>query len=612
MDFVSRLYFGRDDAESDLAEGLLRDGFLPTAAFEAARTGKKFLIIGRKGAGKSAICMRLMSEPAAYLITPDDAAGNELRRFELQGVNDETAKSYIWRYVFLVQIARHIVAHAKSEHGRTFLPGPVRALRKFLTANGEIDGGSFYDRLLKGVSGLQGSISLEAFGFKLSADAENKAGSEGARAKRQLDVIEKGITDAVDALGCREHPGVLLLVDQIEQIWSNDRDSDDMVIGLLLAAKYLHGTLSGIVRCVLFLRADIYDVLHFADGDKFHGDEFRIDWSDARLCELALTRARVSLGEQLTDEQFWGEVMPEPSAKDYVLRRVLPRPRDIIQFLNAARDVAYGKGEKRISRASLLEAELTFSQWKLQDLAKEYGVTYPYLDRLFLMFQSSAYRVSRPMIARRFAPLRAGLLEQFGGFANVLNPESVADTLYSVGLLGVRRNSSVHYAGINHMGLQPHESVFEIHPCFRAALNATHAAELLIDEEIAVSTREAQVGTHNSQANYFGSDYVVASRPGRSEQLLESVWRAYNRLRARVGRARVSQETMDEIIRRLDEMADMNEGLAGSLVGPSQVAEHTSRAADLIDELAGEVGSTSLQEAFHEEARQLRAEVRGR
>jgi hypothetical protein len=228
------------------------------------------------------------------------------------------------------------------------------------------------------------------------------------------------------------------------------------------------------------------------------------------------------------------------------------------------------------------------------------------------MFQSSAYRVSRPIIARRFAPLRAGLLDQFGGFANVLNPESVADTLYSVGLLGVRRNSSVHYAGINHMGLQPHESVFEIHPCFRAALNATHASELLIDEEIAVSTREAQVGTHNSQANYFGSDYVVASRPGRSDQLLESVWRAYNRLRARVGRARVPQETLDEITRRLDEMTETNENLAGSVVGVRQVAEHTNRAADLIDELAGEVGSASLREAFQDEARQLRAEVRGR
>lgn len=611
MDFVSRLYFGRDDAESDMAEGLLRDGFLPTAAFEAARTGKKFLIIGRKGAGKSAICMRMVGEPAAYLITPDDAAGDELRRFELQGVNDETAKSFIWRYVFLVQIARHIVAHAKTGHRRWFLPRPVRALRRFLTANHELDGGSFYDRLLKGVSGLQGSISLEAFGFKLSADSEGKAASEGARANRQLDIIEQGVTNAVEALGCRSHPGVTLLVDQVEQIWSNDRDSDTMVIGLLLAAKRLHSVLPGIARCVLFLRADIYDVLHFGDGDKFHGDEFRIDWSDDRLCELMLTRARVSLGGDLTDEKFWTEVMPAPSAKAYVLQRVLPRPRDIIQFLNAARDVAYGKGETSISQASLLEAELTFSQWKLQDLAKEYAVTYPYLDRLFLIFQSGGFLVSRATIAERFAPLQAALHEQFGGFVNVLNPDSVVDTLYSVGLLGVRRNSSVHYAGISHMGLQPHENVFEVHPCFRAALNASYAAQPMPRIGAIGPVQGVQVGTHNSQANYFGQEYVAASRPGRDRSLVESVWRAYDRLRARVGRASIPEETREEIKRRLAEMSVATDDLSQSVASVQDVTEHTYRAADVFDELAGELKSSGLEEAFRDEARRLRGEVRG-
>jgi hypothetical protein len=53
---LTRLYFGRDDAEHDLTDGLLREGFLPTQAYEEALSGRKTLIIGRKGSGKSAIC----------------------------------------------------------------------------------------------------------------------------------------------------------------------------------------------------------------------------------------------------------------------------------------------------------------------------------------------------------------------------------------------------------------------------------------------------------------------------------------------------------------------------------------------------------------------------
>jgi MoxR-like ATPase len=136
-DLVRELYFGRDDAERDMADGLLRSGFLPTRAYEDALTGRKSLVIGRKGAGKSAICMQLATQAnlnsGIALITPDDAAGEELRRFELQGLPLQAAKSLIWRYVFAVQAARYLVEHAKKVHGKK--PPSVRAVDRFLQEN---------------------------------------------------------------------------------------------------------------------------------------------------------------------------------------------------------------------------------------------------------------------------------------------------------------------------------------------------------------------------------------------------------------------------------------------------------------------------------------------
>lgn len=103
------------------------------------------LIIGRKGSGKSAICMRLMSDAGhaggKVLVTPDEAAGEEIRRFELQGLPGDSAKALIWRYVFAVHAARYLVDHAKGAHDGGHRTDSVKALGRFLKQNGEALGG---------------------------------------------------------------------------------------------------------------------------------------------------------------------------------------------------------------------------------------------------------------------------------------------------------------------------------------------------------------------------------------------------------------------------------------------------------------------------------------
>jgi hypothetical protein len=157
---VRKLYFGRDDAERDMSKGgLLRAGFQPTRAYEEALSGRKTLVIGRKGSGKSAICMQLANREVrpgwTSLITPDTAAGDELRRFDLQGLTDQAAKSLIWRYVFAIQAARHLVTHGKDGHG--VKSRSVGALRRFLKENGELKGERFSDRVQSAARGLQTS-----------------------------------------------------------------------------------------------------------------------------------------------------------------------------------------------------------------------------------------------------------------------------------------------------------------------------------------------------------------------------------------------------------------------------------------------------------------------
>src|SRR5712691_672998 len=545
---LARLYFGRDDAEHDLTDGLLREGFLATEAYEEALSGRKTLVIGRKGSGKSAICVRLamggIRRGATVLITPDDAAGSEIRRFELQGLTNETAKAVVWRYVFAVQVARYITGHVKAEHSRR-LPPVVRALRRFLKDNGELAGGDrLYDRVVAGVRGLQSTLSLEAFGFKASVDL--KTSSEGARASRQIEVLEAGVAAAFAELRCTEsHEPLLFLVDQLEQVWSADEDSAAMVIGLLLASKHIAGTFGRAVRCVLFVRADIYDALRFSDGDKFHGDERRIDWSIQALRQIALSRATASLGREVSEDELWSEIFPAAvngsDTATYLLSRSLPRPRDIIQFLNVCRDTAAQHSHGRIEPEDVLEATLIFSQWKLGDLAREYRVTYPYLERLFVLFQNAGYVVTRGAICQRFEYARRTLQENFPRYVDVLTPRGIIEVLYGVSFLGVLRNGDVVYPSGSEPPVQPHEDEFHIHPCFRAALNTMQSTK--VDEYQAL----LHLGTHGV-AQGIGTVVIgqlAPYRPPRAFALVEALLDSCQRILRQLGRAQLPAETRE-------------------------------------------------------------------
>lgn len=525
VDVVERLFFGRDDAEHDLADGLLREGFLPTTAYSEVVTGRKNLIIGRKGSGKSAICMRLsmgdLSPGETCLITPDDA-GEELRRFALGGLTGPAAKALLWRYVFAVHAARFVVRHASGDDHRRRRPSSVGTLERFLRENGELADESLYQRVVRAGRGLMSSFSLEAFGVKVAVDANNAP--QGVRASRQLEIVESGVRQAFADLGCSdEHGTLLVMVDQLEQIWSGEPESEALVIGLLLAGKHAALTYGKSLRCVFFLRSDIYDALDFGDADKFHSDEIRINWTALQLHQLAMTRAGVSLGRRLDPDELWGEVFPatvrgEPTA-DYLFTRTLPRPRDAIQFLNQCRDTAFGNGHPRISETDVLEATLVFSRWKVLDLAKEYGVRFPFLDAVLAVFRDASYQLTRTSVATLFLPFQDSLRRRHGQYAHLFDPDTIIDLLFSVGFLGVRRRYGYVYAGTTEMSIQPYESEFCIHPCFRPALGATrpYAAQVRNVVTGGLVNAGVQIGAIHGDINFgnvvAGRDVYMRPRP---------------------------------------------------------------------------------------------------
>ncbi|ELP71256.1 P-loop ATPase, Sll1717 family [Streptomyces turgidiscabies] len=627
---LADLHFGREDAERDVTEGLLlRGGFLPNAAYRGALSGRKMLIIGRKGSGKSAVCMQLMADGEGghpggkALVTPDEAAGEEIRRFELQGLPGDSAKALIWRYVFAVHAARYLVEHAKGAHDGGHRTDSVKVLARFLKQNGEAAGGGggrLVDRVAQGARGLQTTLSLEALGMvKASVDLAQSP-SEGARATRQLEIVEQGVVRAFADLGCDGvvHPPLLLMVDQLEQVWSAEPDSNSMVIGLLLAAKHAASLYGRSVRFLLFLRADIYDSLSFGEGDKFHGDELRITWTEQALRALALARARASVGGELTEEQLWTELFPQTVGGEeitaHLFRRCLPRPRDAIQFLNACQEKAWLDHERdRITEADVEQAGRQFSEWKLKDLTSEYLVAHPFLKNLFPLFQNTGYVVTRAALTRRFEAAAETLHHDFPAYANALTLPGVIDVLYGAGFLGVRRGNDVVFVGDDGLPVQPHETEFQVHPCFRVALGATTAFDLRRYEPQLVDARMS--------SGNFSSSAFASSSVNRDDRLLMQVPRSCHSILAQVGRAvALTRDVRDEITTQINRVLVEANGIPPGSAAYVDVDEYLLTTAHYFTTLAAQLRSSGLEEStgigdvvrrVEEEARRLRRSAGG-
>jgi len=556
MSSLDNLYFGKDDAESDFAKGgLLRAGFLRTRSYDEALSGRKALIVGRKGSGKSAVCIMLKSaltqENRVSLVTPDEISAEEIRRFQLPGISSEQSKQLIWRYVFLIQIAKFLISRPIAS-GDSMSPEVAR-VRHFLVENGEVDDFTIVERFWKIIERLKGKVSLEAFGFKASAEVDNSA--PGLRSTDRLDRLQTSLINAARKLGLdSSSPPFHILVDQIEKVWSNDRESDAMVVGLLQAVKDIRAEFD-FIHCTVFLRTDIYEKLQFGDRDKFRGDEFHIDWDKEKLLDLIETRAQASSGKAFTPSRLWEELFPatteETDIKTFLVSRTLMRPRDLIQLCNACRDTAKTSGHDEIAEKDLKQSLGLYSNWKLIDLQNEWMVNYPFLADTFVLLANGSYLFRRTNFEAKLGAITSDLVSRYPTVGRSISAEALLSIYYSIGLIGVIRSGSAnyYYDQKNERTIQPHDCEFVIHPCFRNALQCTSALDFVPFEG---NDLELIRGRFRREIRFGHA--IESLSPRRGFRAVGYVGDYLERLRVAVGKSSLPDELRREIAANLTAM----------------------------------------------------------
>jgi hypothetical protein len=225
-------------------------------------------------------------------------------------------------------------------------------------------------------------------------------------------------------------------------------------------------------------------------------------------------------------------------------------------------------------------------------------VTFPFLAQVFVLFENFGYIVTRQSLQRRIKTHEASLRRQFPDYADAFVVDGVLAVLYGIGFLGVKRGNDVVYAGGAHAGIQPSESEFHIHPCFRVALHALEPSDINAYQMVAGSLG-VQVGSSNVQANLiFGRDIVFAT--SRDSSLLDALANSCERILRLLGRLDMPAEARAQIREQLGKILDSTARQRDSLAqgnGALMAADHVIQAADYLNTLATQLRQSGMADS---------------
>lgn len=248
----------------------------------------------------------------------------------------------MWKFLLYSEIARTVGAQLRE---RSLYPQDKYEQRLFdlLDRDNGMLAEDFAVRLERCISQLLATTSTINF----SVVERNRIAISEALHNELLNELRQVLGDVLV-----RKTRVALLIDNLDKAWDSNTDINGVaqfLLGLLSVAGRITLELRSAnafnksinFSLALFLRSDIfYKVREVArEADKI--DFERINWSDNELLLRVIEeRLTVSSRDGLLPEQVWKQYFCSDVSgipvKDYLLQRVLPRPRDLVYLVKEA------------------------------------------------------------------------------------------------------------------------------------------------------------------------------------------------------------------------------------------------------------------------------------
>lgn len=425
--------FGDVSAEDDDA---ILSYFIKTDAVDRVESGDSYVVIGRKGSGKTALA-KYFSQSKEHYVTVSPSLRDYPWNLHAKRKNlgASSIESYVssWRYLIAVKANSAIL----EQVGMTAMTDAQLAARDFLTENYGGISPSLGDILApKKIKITRKTLAPSIMGSSLgSIDFEDANGALAPEIDALSDILIKNAIEIAKITGISS---IFLHFDELDQGLSTlENQQKDMITGIILASRSIRTKHGDCVRPVCYVRTDIWNELQFSDKNKIsQASSVNLEWDANTLLAMVNERIKKKLGNQASWEDLIDDSLMRGSQSkwSHIVSRTFLRPRDIIQFLNFALDKALKElpDSDIFDNDDIQSAREPYSRYLKQELDDEIG---PHWERWSEALQAcselATITFSRDDFHRAYKKRRSN--------KNLYDADEALEMLYDFSVIGYRR-----------------------------------------------------------------------------------------------------------------------------------------------------------------------------
>ena len=448
---LQSLQIGDPTAENEMTT--LGGYFLNTDQFSKALRGEVNLVVGRKGAGKTALFIQVRDRTRAdkrNVVLDLKPEGYQLLKLKedilahlTQGASHHLVTAF-WEYLILLEITYKLLEKDQNAHKFNHeIRDLYLELERTYKTEGYFVEGDFSERLLalsQRIAQDYGQRFGDADGTKLSTDQVTQLvySHDVRRLRKQVSAY------------LQHKQSVWVLFDNLDKGWSTQGVDavDAMVMRCLIdAGRKVERDMrkdGHTVHCIVFIRNDVYEHLMRQSAD--YGKEMRVtlDWTDPDMLRELLRLRLVSNLPSGSIAPAFSQIWPQlcishykgEETSSYIIERSLMRPRNMIKIFSHAKGFAANLMHQKIDETDLEKGIRAYSQDLLVELDHELTDVFPASRDLLYHFIDAPPQLSTPDLVKFISG--AGIDES--GIPRVI------DFLLYYGILGVQTSAEqVHY-----------------------------------------------------------------------------------------------------------------------------------------------------------------------
>jgi hypothetical protein len=411
-DFHQQLgeYVAENEAE------LLSNYFVETTAHMDIINGTQTIFVGRKGTGKTASLIQAsqeMGREKTNLVCILKPVGYEMdglvrlfASYKLRGHKGYVIES-LWKYMLYTELA--LAAAHQIEHATPWLvtdPSCSRLLTLIATEEKAL-AGDFTVRL-ESVIGKLAAVPSDG-----SAEQFHQGISEALH-NSLLSRLRSILSEVLS----KKHQ-VILLIDNLDKPWTRKADTEHLthfLLGLMTAAHRVGEEMrygernrqSTKYNIAIFLRSDIFNRIIEAADEPDKISHTRLTWNDSELLLRVIEERYVaSHGPESDPSDMWhkyfcSEVRGVPT-RDYLVSRILPRPRDVVYIVKAAVSFAVNRKHERVEQKDVVDGEMQYSQYAWDSILVENSSIIQDLDKVLLEFVGGSSVLLESIVRQRIS-----------------------------------------------------------------------------------------------------------------------------------------------------------------------------------------------------------------